>query len=304
MSSAAEVRPFTSTDGASLHALLRVIHAHDGCAPLGDGPLRELADDAGFAGFAVPGSTAGLLAGYAHVSGPGPGGWELAVVVHPSVRDTDTADLLVGAALGHVASEGGGPVHWWVFSPTPNDDERAARHGFSVGRDLEQQRVPLPLGEEPEWAPGIKVRTFVPGRDEAAWVVMNNAAFAGHPEQGGWDVATLARRELEPWFAPEGFLLAEDDDGLVGACWTKLHQEPEGAAGEIYVVAVHPSRGGQGLGRALTIAGLASMYERGAQTGLLYVDASNAAATKLYRSLGFVTTRVDRAYVRDVVPAT
>ncbi len=298
MSPAVEVQPLGSIDAAALHALLQVTEAFDGRAPLGDGPLFELADGSGFTGFVVAGTGAGLLAGYAHVSGPRPNGWELSLVVAPGERDSDASDDLVDAALHHIETHGGGVVNWWVFSPVDTDDERAARHGFAIGRDLLQQRVPLPLHEDAHWATGITVRTFVPGRDEAAWVAMNNAAFAGHPEQGGWDVATLRRREQEDWFAPEGFLLAEDADGLAGACWTKLHSEPDGVAGEIYVVAVDPSRTGRGLGRALTVAGLASLHDRGAETGLLYVDAANVAATQLYASLGFVTTRTDRAYVR------
>ena len=71
------------------------------------------------------------------------------------------------------------------------------------------------------------------------------------------DLEDLQRREAEPWFDPEGFLLAERDDRLVGFHWTKVHggegsdhRHPDGPhaheghghdpIGEVYVVGVDP----------------------------------------------------------------
>ncbi|MDQ6852412.1 MAG: GNAT family N-acetyltransferase, partial [Actinomycetota bacterium] len=62
---------------------------------------------------------------------------------------------------------------------------------------------------------------------------------------------------------------------------------------------VEPSRQGTGLGRALVVGGLASLAERGVTTGMLFVDAENDDALRLYASLGFTTSRVDRAYERE-----
>jgi mycothiol synthase len=200
-----------------------------------------------------------------------------------------------------LASRGGGRVIWWRAGAGEASDATASATGYVPTRDLHQMVVPLPLAQSPEWPERIDVRTFVPGRDDAEWLRVNNRAFAGHPEQGGWVQSTLDGRVREPWFDPKGFIVAFDADGMAGFCWTKIH-ETEGL-GEIYVIGVDPARKGRRLGRPLVLAGLQSLAERGILTGMLYVDAANEPAMRLYRSLGFTTRRIDRAYEREVPPA-
>ena len=48
------------------------------------------------------------------------------------------------------------------------------------------------------------------------------------------------------------------------------------------------------------LAGLDSLWGRGATTGMLYVDGSNTRARRLYERLGFTLDHVDRVYVGPV----
>jgi len=148
---------------------------------------------------------------------------------------------------------------------------------------------------------------------------LNNAAFADHPDQGGWTEDDILLREKEPWFDPAGFLLAErsgsaedqhQDDGaddgkpeLIGFHWTKIHgstgKHAHEPIGEVYVLGVHPSARGMRLGPALTIAGLRYLRSRGLSQVMLYVDESNTAAISLYSGLGFTRWDTDVSYTRD-----
>jgi mycothiol synthase len=230
-------------------------------------------------------------------------GWEVEVVVDPDGGPVTSAeDELLRAALACAGESGGGTVRYWAFDVPASHDAAVATLGFVPERTLLQMRVPLPLDAAVRPAgPPLEVRPFRPGDDDAAWLQANNRAFAGHPEQGGWDAATLHEREREPWFDAAGFLLYEEHGRLAGSCWTKVHPSPP--MGEIYVISVDPDFAGRGLGRALTVAGLDHLAAAGLAIGMLYVDDANAAAVGLYRSLGFAVDHVDRAYVVDAPTA-
>jgi mycothiol synthase len=183
----------------------------------------------------------------------------------------------------------------WSYAAHPAADALAARAGLVRVRELWRMRAPLPVGPAgdppgPVALPaGVRVRTFDVVADPAAWLELNALAFGGHGEQGRLTRADLDARMATDWFDPAGFFLAERDGRLVGFHWTKEH--PAGpdstAAGEIYVLGVHPAEHGGGLGGALTRIGLRHLSGRGLPTALLYVDADNAPAVAVYRRMGF-----------------
>jgi len=208
----------------------------------------------------------------------------LEVVVAPDLDDAvavrdDAAETAIDVHRRRTDTD----IVWWLDDPSGHDERVAERVGLTPQRELYEMRRPLP---HPERAT-ITTRSFVPGTDDAAWVEVNNRAFASHGEQGGWTTDTLALRMTEPWFDPDGFRIFDDDGRMLAFCWTKLHTDTDPVVGEIYVIAVHPDAHGRGLGKQLTLAGLDSIADRGVETANLYVDADNAAAVGMYRRLGF-----------------
>ncbi|HET9729857.1 MAG TPA: mycothiol synthase, partial [Acidimicrobiia bacterium] len=202
----------------------------------------------------------------------------------------------------HIAEHGGGRAVLWLLGAQSGDDDDLRVAGYVPARDLLEMRVPLPIDERPRWPDGVSVRTFERGRDDAAWLTVNNRAFENHAEQGAWVETTLQRRMAEPWFDPQLFFLAFDDEGLAGFNWCKIHEANgrDTKLGEIFVIGTDPRAGGRGLGRALALHGLGTLHERGARTGMLFTAADNEGAIHLYKSIGFTVHRIDRAYERDV----
>jgi mycothiol synthase len=271
-----------------------------GARPLPDHVWLDLVEGA------RPGALAALaldgddLVAYAQLS-PGNASSTLAMTGERSAGSRWATGVLLEQIVGHVARHGGGRIHWVVVHDDADHVAAGAAHGFERGRTLAQMRVPLPLVDDGR--PALDVDAFRVGVDEHAWLAVNNAAFADHPEQGGWDEATLRQREAEPWFDPAGFLLHHAGGRLAAFCWTKVHRDVTPELGEIYAIAVHPDFNGSGLGTRIVRAGLAHLAARGITTGMLFVDRANPAAVAMYERLGFRTHREDHVYVADVAAA-
>ncbi|MFC4335235.1 mycothiol synthase [Salininema proteolyticum] len=207
----------------------------------------------------------------------------------------------------------------WAHGDTSAAQKVAESEGFSrdrvlfeLGMDASQMDWPeswpegageWPTGSAPAAVlpQGFSLRHFDPGTDEDELVRVNAAAFADHPEQGRWTFEDVITREQEEWFDPEGIILAFQGDALRGFHWTKMVPENgAGIVGEIYVVGIDPPAQGTGLGKVLTLAGMAHMAARGATTLTLFVDESNSRAVRLYRNQGFETVRTDVQYKRPL----
>lgn len=294
---------------------------HDGSTPLSEHVLLHLrhGGDADVRHLVVR-DDQGRVVGYAHldatdeVEGP-----SAELVVQPNARGRGIGSALIERLSG----ESGSRLRLWSHGQSETAEKIAHEQGFERSRVLWQMRrsllTPLPAFAMP---PGFHLREFVPGSDDEAWLRVNAEAFAELPDQGGWDLDDLRRRLAEPWFDPSGFLIAVDDaDEIAGFHWTKVHggahrhTHDDGSEthehshgheplGEVYVIGVRPPHRGTGLGRALLLAGLGHLREQRLPQAMLYVDAANEAAIRLYSDLGFTRWDTDVLYRRGATDSS
>ena len=192
---------------------------------------------------------------------------------------------------------GGGLLHWWVTAPTAEHEQAAQAAGFDPYRRLHRMERPLPVADAPydlDWRP------FRSGDDDAAWLEVNRLSFAAHPIQGEMTQEDLDRAKADPSFDPAGFVIACEGEQMSGFCWTKIHHEARPPVGEIYIIGAHPQHQGRGLGRALVLAGLDWLHGQGLAVGMLYVEADNAPAVRLYLRLGFEIVYDFRCWRRNI----
>jgi len=305
------VRQLDPATTAAVHELVDVVTEADGLRPLDEHVLLHLRHGGDphahhVLGWQVLPHGGERLAGYAHLDTTDEVAGPIAeVVVRPDARRHGIGRRMVDAL---VRLSPDGRLRLWAHGENAASAQLADSMGFARSRVLWQMRrslsAALPGLRLPE---GMRIRAFVPGQDEAAWLEVNGRAFAHHPDQGRWTRADLDLRLAEPWFDPAGFLLAvtEGPDGrerIAGFHWTKVHGEVDGhlhhRIGEVFIVGVDPDFQRHGLGRLLTIAGLLHLRGLGLNEAMLYVDAVNTNAIRVYESLGFVRWDTDVLFTR------
>ena len=281
-------------DQRAIRGLVAAATAVDGVAPVGDQVLRELPHDRTRHLLAIDGED---VVGYLNLAGnDAPAMAEL--VVHPEARRRGIGSAMARTGL----SEGGDGARIWAHGNLEPARATAAALGLVVVRELLQMRRPLTALPPMTVPDGVRITTYSGPDDDVELLRVNNAAFAWHPEQGGWTSADIAERRGERWFDPDGLFMAVDEQTgkLLGFHWTKVHA---GDLGEVYVLAVDPDAQGRGLGAALTLAGLHHLAERLSGSSqpkvMLYVEANNSAAVKTYEGLGFDVFSVDAAYANN-----
>ncbi len=275
----------TASAAAGVRALAAAVAEADGISPLNDAGDFALATPEAAAHWLVTSDE--TTVGYAQ--------WhhrdETALVfVHPSHRRQGNGSRLLSA----VAAEADPALAVWAFGDLAPARALAARFGLVPGRALLQLARPLTATEATPVPPDVQIRAFTPADIEVVQRI-NAEAFASHPEQGRLTVADLRQRMTEPWFDPEGLLLAWNGDVPLGFHWSKTSNTD---TGEVYVLGVSPSAEGLGVGRALLGAGLAFLAARGCERVELYVDKANERAVELYERAGFRTVRADVQYRR------
>lgn len=310
-----DIGPLDERGIRHVRALADAATEADGVAPLSEQTLLTLATDSPDLTHVLARDKDGRVLGYAQIDR---GGAEASaeIVVHPDRRRRGTGRMLLKVATrdATLPSRSGQPgdarkgLRVWAHGDLPAARGLAAAAGLTVVRELLLLERPLDAdAPAPALPEGTVLRPLDPDTDAPAWVELNAAAFATHPEQGRLTVDDLTARRAEDWFDPDGLKIlwrtpSPADPGspgeALGYIWTKVHagQPIENFEGEVYVVGVAPSARGRGLGRVLLDAGFSRLASLGVRVVVLYVDGDNTAAVRLYERSGFTRRAVDVQY--------
>jgi mycothiol synthase len=227
------------------------------------------------------------------ISGP-----SVQLVVDPRHRDNSVDKQLLSKAVEIC----GANLALWVRGNLPLSNSLLKSFTFKKIRSVHQMSKSLNNSQLINKM-DLKVlyRNFLPEQDSKAWLSLNNRVFKDHPEQGNWELSDLNFRLKEDWFDSTGFFIAEYRNLMIGSIWIKIHSSNKlshaqnfAQIGEIYQIAVDPDFQGQGLGKRLILSAENYLFSKGFKYLILYVDESNSVALRLYSSLGFKTSNIDK----------
>jgi ribosomal protein S18 acetylase RimI-like enzyme len=226
--------------------------------------------------------------------------------VHPQARGSGVEGQILTWAEEQLHAEStryGQVLSLWCRCHEYERDHRALlrQAGFQQQpwRDL---RLMCPLVEPlpaPQFPPDFVLRQGITPPEWDQYQELHRAVFEGGE-------MTFDDHQ-PPTYQPDLDLLAVGPDGTFAAfCCCHLHQVAdeslEYAVGEIGVFGTRPAQRKQGLGRALLLAGMQRIKERGGRAAFLGTEQTNSAAFSLFTTVGFQSVSHFRWWIKRIAP--
>ena len=221
----------------------------------------------------------GEIRGYAILLGD-----DAVVVVHPEAEGQGTGTVLRRWAEARASERGTSVVRQFAYGSNAG----ARRHLHDAGYEPAQHyfRLRANLSDVPAPAE-VPLRQFEPDDAEAVHRLIEEAftEIEGNTSQTReeWRAKGMDKAGHDPAL----WLLAEDEQGVVGAA---LGERWESGAGYVGELAVARRGRGRGLGRALLLGLFAAFRRAGLTHAELSVHGRNRGALALYESVGMRTT--------------
>jgi mycothiol synthase len=220
-------------------------------------------------------------------------------IVHPDWRGTDAERLLLErlwGRAGELRRTMHSPEAYFYLHCAPWEEKRTALYesfGLRALRDRPHMLYkPLNDLAGPHVPPGIEVRTYAGGADDASAIQTLNEAFADD-----WENSPVTSVEWSTWLDSPHWradlnLMAADGNEVVGLCVCQVNEERIQWLGRkdgyVETLCVRPSHQRRGLGAALLLAGLRALRRAGMVTATLDTDEDNPTqAPRFYEGVGF-----------------
>jgi ribosomal protein S18 acetylase RimI-like enzyme len=229
----------------------------------------------------------------------------LDLFIQPALRAAPEAAHMHDWAEAHLARlvkarDGNEVGMMWIFETDRVRRQFLEGRGYArKGQGMIYFTQPLAGGAQAPSPPeGFAVRGC---RGEAEVEARARAQYGAFQSKWEWAryLARFQRFMRSPVYAPERDLVVLAPDGRVGA-FCIFWLDPVNKVGLFEPVGTHPDFQKKGLGKAVMREGLHRMRAHGMESAIVCAEAENAAAVKLYTSVGFTATNRLCTYAKSI----
>ena len=146
----------------------------------------------------------------------------------------------------------------------------------------------------------LKVRSFVEGEDEEAWIRIMNEAWKEYDDFRPDTMKDMEVWKKSPTFDSTGLFIAEFDGNPVGKVNAFIDRKRKEKKGFLRGLSVVPEFRRKGIGRRLAEKAIESLKERGIESVQGGVRGDKVAGKSLLESMGFHSIRVFSVMRRDL----
>jgi mycothiol synthase len=220
-------------------------------------------------------------------------------IVHPQYRRHGAATLLLGKATERLINMGVAVAHVDILESNTAASRLLLRAGYiPVRRSVHMQQT---LQGEPSttFDSELHIR-YLAQNEEVTLVDLQNRAFAQHWGYTPNTTEDIMRRLNQCDTSHRHVTLAFYGDVPVGYCWTTTIPEPNTQTGKrhgrVDMLGVNPDYRSRGVGKAVLISGLSSLYQQGIEVVEITADSANEKALALYNVVGFKQQAISQIY--------
>lgn len=138
----------------------------------------------------------------------------------------------------------------------------------------------------------LKVRRFAEGKDEAAWLRVQNKAYSEFEDVRPDTIEEMELSKKSPSYDAAGMFIAELDRTPVGVVNAFIDKYRTERVGSLRVLCVVPEFRRKGIGRLLLKTAIESLKERGMEVVQGWTNECGVACKSLLEGTGFTLTKV------------
>ncbi|MFH0816222.1 MAG: GNAT family N-acetyltransferase [Methanobacteriota archaeon] len=215
----------------------------------------------------------------------------IGMIVRPENRHLGVEDALHQSVMRHFQQNELKDARVLVDSSFPKLVEFYNRQGFEAWKVnyAMSSRLSAAMLASPQLPIDYAVEIAMGDSEKGAIRNVLDKGFSDADGGAGEILHEFDRMSAQKDFDPTGLLVARNDAGVVGVSVNFIHPAIP-TSGYVVWLAVLPGERGKGLGKALLLAGMRWMKEKGIETAELNVDLKNPGALKLYKNCGFVVS--------------